>query len=245
MHGKTAGLTIAIAAAALTLVACGDGNPTSPSGMGGVSVQGVLLGESASVTSSSTASAKANGGPVTVVVEGTSISVTISGNGTFELQDVPAGTFTLVFFQDGAELGRVTITAGEGTRVKIVVQKKGAVVVVIDLELEDDGSDDDASRSCMINGGRVGDGIELEGDVTSGARTSFQMATNGNRASGPVDVDASGASFKCNGKTGGDDCQGAVKPGAKVHVRGSLTSCTVSDAAVKATEVKVQKAADQ
>ena len=34
------------------------------------------------------------------MVEGTSISVTISGDGTFKLEDVPAGDLTLIFLQD-------------------------------------------------------------------------------------------------------------------------------------------------
>jgi hypothetical protein len=242
MHGRHSLLIVAVAAATLALAACGDGNPAGPSGNGGVSVKGVLLGDGASFTASSNDGTSS--GPITVMVEGTSISVTISGNGTFELEDVPPGTFTLVFLQDGAEIGRITITAGDGVEVKIVVQKKGSVVVLVDLELEDDDSDSDTNKTCRVNGGRAGDRVELEGNVASGNSTRFEMSVNGNRASGPVDVDASGASFKCNGKTGGDDCPGAVKQGAKVHVRGTLTSCTMNEALVKASEVKVQKAAD-
>lgn len=236
-------LTFVVAVAALALVACGDGNPAGPSGTGGVVVKGVLLGDGAAFTASSSDSDDSNAGPVTVMVEGTSISVTVSGNGTFEIEDIPPGTFTLVFLQDGAEIGRVTITAGDGVEVKIVVQKKGSVIVLVDLELEDDDDGDDNDKTCAINGGRVGDGVELEGSVASGNSSRFEMSVNGNRASGPVDVDASGASFKCNGKSGGDDCPGAVKQGAKVHVRGTLTSCTANEALVKASEVKVQKAA--
>ena len=241
MHGRSALLTVAVAAAALALVACGDGNPASPSGTGNVVVRGVLLGEGAAFTSSSAGEASSNGGPITVMVEDTPISVTISGNGTFKLEGLPPGTFTLVFLQGGEEIGHITITAPEGAQVKVLVKKKGSIIVLIELEVDDD--DENTSKTCVINGGRVGDRVELEGEVSSGGGTSFEMEVNGNRASGPVTVDAFGASFKCNGKTGGDNCKGAVQPRAKVHVRGMLTSCAVNDTLVKASEVKVQKAA--
>jgi len=99
------------------------------------------------------------------------------------------------------------------------------------------------NASCIIEGGRVGAGIELEGTVSSGGSTHFVMNTNGNRGSN-ISVDASGASFQCNG--GGpnaptpDQCKASVKSGAKVHVSGSLTSCSTTAAAVDARSVKVQ-----
>ena len=50
MHGRNSFLIVAVAAAALALAACGDSNPASPSGTGGVTVKGVLLGEGAAFT---------------------------------------------------------------------------------------------------------------------------------------------------------------------------------------------------
>ena len=89
----------------------------------------------------------------------------------------------------------------------------------------------------------MGQGIELEGDVSSGTYAAFKMAVNG-RASTPVDVNASSASFRCIGgaKAATDaECKASVKAGAKVHVRGTLMTCTTSAAQVTAAEVKVQK----
>jgi hypothetical protein len=94
-----------------------------------------------------------------------------------------------------------------------------------------------------VNGGTVGQGIELEGNVLSGASAAVKLTANG-RSSVPVDVNASSASFKCIGsaKTTSDaDCKASVKEGAKVHVRGTLMTCTSLKAEVTATEVKVQK----
>ena len=245
MHGTRSVLILAVAALALALAACG-GNPASPSGMtGGVAVRGVLLGEGAAVGASSVRASSSSGSQITVTVEGNpSLTTTISGNGTFELEGVPAGTFTLTFTKDGVVIGTVTITAGDGVEVKIVVKMEGAVIVLVDLELEDNDDNDDANKTCLIEGGRVGDRIELEGRVTSVTGTSFQMTTEGERAHGTVNVSASGASFKCNGDKGSADCKTSLKAGDKVHVRGTLTSCSLEQASVTATEVKVQKSDD-
>ncbi|MCG6928241.1 MAG: hypothetical protein LJF30_23395 [Acidobacteria bacterium] len=244
MHRAPSLLTLVIAVAAVSLVSCGGESPASPSGAGGVTVEGVLLGESAAFTSSS--SGNSSDGPITVEVVGTELSVTISGNGTFKIEDIPEGGITLRFIQDGTVLSEISIPySPDGTTVKIVVKKEGSVIVLIDLKLEDDDdddSDDSASGSCMIDGGREGDRIELEGDVLSGGGEAFEMTTN--RASKPVHVDASNADFKCNGNTAGDrECHEAVEPGAKVHVRGTLKECGSGSAEVTATQVKVQKAA--
>lgn len=248
MKRKLAVLAFAVAAVALGLSACG-GSPTSPSGTSAVLVRGVLLGEGAGVTgvtaSSSTGAPNTSAGSITVTVQGVGITTTISGNGTFELENVPAGTFTLVFTRDGVEIGRLTITAESGVEVKIVVKLEGSVVVLVDLKLEHPGNnsnDPNTNKTCMIEGGRTGDRIELEGNVTSGGGTSFKMTTDGNRASGPVDIIASAASFKCNGgdKKTSSSCQASVTTGAKVHVRGTLTSCSLSSATITASEVKVQ-----
>ncbi len=239
-----------VAAAALVAFACGGGNPAGPSGGKAVVVQGVVLGEGAAVAASSGVHASAaDKQRITVRVDGTSTSTSVSANGTFELQ-VSGGTFTLVFESGGVELGRVVVTAEPGGTVKIVVQVQGASVVVVEVKVEneneDDGDhdgDDDAATGCMIEGGKVGRGIELEGNVESGTSTDFKMSLDGERASGLVDVNAASASFRCNGDKKNTDCKSSVKPRAKVHVRGTLMGCGASSANVTATEVKVQKEA--
>jgi len=245
MRGKTNLLIVAAAVAGLALAACGSSNPAGPSGSGGVTVQGVLLDEGAAFTASSNAGTSS--GPITVVVEGTSISVTISGNGTFELDDLPPGTFTLVFYQDDLEIGRITVTAANGDTVKVVVQKKGSVIVVVELEVDDDdgddGDDDDPETTSCLNGVPPGGQLQLEGEIESGNRDLFELRVSG-RAGKPVKVDATGATFVCNGRTGDDGCPPKELEGAKVHVRGILTSCAADNvAAVQASEVKIQKLA--
>lgn len=99
--------------------------------------------------------------------------------------------------------------------------------------------------TCMINGGRQGAGIELEGNVASGALPTFTMTVNGNRASGPVTVNAAGASIECSPASGPNaptpaQCQARVSGTQRVHVRGTLTSCTTTTALVTASSVRVQ-----
>jgi hypothetical protein len=152
MDGRRNLLIVVVAAAALALVACGDSNPASPSGTGGVTVQGVLLGEGAAFTASSAASS--GGGPITVEVEGTSISATISGNGTWVLKDVPAGDFTLVFFQDGEEIGRIEITAEEGVEINVLVKMVDSEVVLIKIVFDDDDDDGTNSKATVCHKGK-------------------------------------------------------------------------------------------
>jgi hypothetical protein len=247
-------LVLAVSVATLGLVACGSDTPASPSGSGSVTLEGVLLGEGAAFTASDDDGASSSDGPVVVEIVGTDLSVTISGNGTFKIEEIPEGGITVRFTQDGVVLAEFGVPyAAEGTTVKIVVKKEGQVIVLVDLEMDtddDDGDSDDdgddpddaTSASCVVDGGRQDDRIELEGNVVSGHGTDFNLATN--RSSVAVHVLAEEAEFKCNGNTaGGDPCPDAVQEGAKVHVRGTLTTCTSSEATVTATQVKVQKAA--
>jgi hypothetical protein len=236
-------LLVLVAAAAMWR--CGS-SPTSPSGAG-VKLQGVVLQDataSAASTGLSAQSGKA-GKIVVTVQENPSLSVTVSGNGTFEIQDVPAGGFTLVFSVNGVVVGQITITAvGEGTTIKIVVKIKDQQVELVEIETDDGGDQDsgnDEPKSCLINGGKVNSHIELEGNVDSGDSSQFKLQVNGNRSRGLVDVAASGASYVCNGKKGSGDCKSNLVAGAMVHVRGNLTSCDTTVASVTATEVKIQK----
>jgi hypothetical protein len=231
---------------------CGS-NPAGPSANGGVTLDGVVLQGSSQASSDSagvTALSGAGGGTIVTVKEEPSISAKVAGNGTFRLKNLPAGNFTLVFSVNGTVIGTIKIAVVEGSdMIKVVVQITGDSVILVDIEFGSGGDngdkDDDKgtsdTKSCMINGGKVGERIELEGNVASGNGSSFQLDVNGNRASGPVDVDASGASYKCNGKKKATDCKASLASGDKVHVRGTLTSCTATAAKTTATEVMVQK----
>lgn len=228
------------------MLRCGGGaNPASPSGTG-VKLQGVVLQNAAGVASSASASARsATAGKIVVTVrENSSLSATVSSNGTFEIQNLPASGFTLIFSVNGVVVGQINITAvTEGTTIRIVVKLSDNDAELVDLETdEDNGTSGNQPKTCMINGGTMGHEIELEGTVDSGTSAQFKMRVNGNRSSGLVDVAASGASYKCNGDKGtAADCKAKLKAGVKVHVRGNLTACSTTAASVTATEVMIQK----
>jgi hypothetical protein len=228
---------------------CGS-SPASPSGSG-VKLQGVVLQDATGSAASASLSAQsAKPGKITVTVqENPTLSVTVSSNGTFTIQGLPAGGFTLLFSVNGAPVGTVAITAvGEGTTVKIVVKVTEQEVELVDMETDGDdatgglppSTGGPTNNACMVDGGKIGARIELEGDVDSGTSAQFLMRVNGNRSTGLVNVAATAASYKCNGnKT--TDCKASLRAGAKVHVRGTLTSCSTTAANVTATEVKIQK----
>jgi hypothetical protein len=241
MDRRLALLLVGVLAAGLGAAGCGS-SPNSPSGA--VVVRGTVLGAPGSLSAQSAGAVSSSGpGAITVTVaEDPSITVKVSGNGTFMLEGLPVGTFTLVFTRDGVTIGTVTVTGvGEGSEVKVVVQVNGSVLVVIELKVDDHDAES-PNGSCIINGGRAGEGIELEGNVASGTASLFKLQVNGNRASQLVDVSTSGpSSFQCVGQPGKGDCPPTPLAGSKVHVSGTLTSCSTSAALVTANEVKVQK----
>jgi hypothetical protein len=243
-------LPAVIAVLALALSGCGS-SPTSPSGMNAsVNLHGLAMGQGAASTSSASVyRAMSAGGSITVTVQGTSLSTTISGNGSFELDGLPAGTFTLVFTSNGVTLGTITITSvPTQAEINLVVHITTTVVMV---KVEINGTDEtdnennngtngtNGTKTCLIDGGTVGSSIELEGSVSSATGKMFKMSVNGNRSSGLVSVDATSASFDCAGVKGTCDATLLVA-GAKVHVSGSLTTCSLTAAQVKANEVKFQ-----
>jgi hypothetical protein len=248
-------------ASAVALAACG-GSPTGSSGA--VVLRGTVVGGASASTSASASSERASAaGRITVTVQQEpSISTTVGGDGTFELEGLPEGSFTLVFTSNGTVLGTIEITGAEaGAEIHITVQVTTTTVILIDIvngsgdddgddgEDEDDGDEDDGDdqegeRTCAISGGKVGQQIQLEGNVVSGDASGFEIRVNGNRVKNGAHVEvttAAGTSFKCNGKPTTAECKDSVKDGAKVHVSGNLTTCTLDEAEVAAREVKVQK----
>jgi hypothetical protein len=242
----------AVAALGLVLSACG-GSPTAPTA--GVRLRGVAVnqgvGAADGVRGLSGRSAAAGPSTITVTVQqNTSITTTISANGTFELEGLPAGTFTLVFSSNGVTLGTVTITSvPDQAEIEIVVQLSTTNVTLVKVTIN--GADESESetntgtntaKTCLIEGGTVGAGIELEGSISSvtEAKKKFEMALNGHRASDLVSVDATTASFSCAGVKGTCDAT-LIVANARVHVSGKLDTCSLDAATVTAKNVKFQR----
>jgi hypothetical protein len=236
-----------VAVAGVVAAGCGAGGPSSPSaGAKGVAVQGVVLGDGATFGASSEVHASnAKDQKVTVKVEGTTITAEVSANGTFVLEDIPGGKFTLIFLVDAQEIGRIQVTAQDGDEVKMVVQIKDSALTLIEMHIEHPESGASPSpTACLIHGAN-GEMVELEGTKRSGTWDEFKMEVNGERASDLVTVHATTATaFRCIGGTktdSVDDCKKLVNDGEpKVHVRGTLI-CSAAAADVTAAEVKVQK----
>ena len=254
---RTLTLLSSVLAAAALGAACGGG-PSDASGV--VVLRGTVVDTSGGTRVTASAARAASGAArVTVTVrEDPRLTTTVNGSGTFELNGVPEGGFTLVFTSNGVTLGTIDITGAEaGQEIRITVQVTTTTVILIHIENsgsgdaddddegddEGDEDDDEPSGTCTISGGKVGRNIELEGNVQSGGASGFDLRVNGNRVKngGQVTVTTAGATFKCNGKTGGNDCRAAVAEGAKVHVSGMLQACDADSASVSASEVKVQK----
>ena len=126
-----------VTAAALVAAACGGNSPTSPSGTRGVVLKGVVLGASGTGQSGQVVAQGAGPGKITVTVkQNTSITTTVSANGTFELEGVPEGSFTLVFSSTTTVLGTVTVPAGATQEINIVVNVTVNVVVIVKIEID-------------------------------------------------------------------------------------------------------------
>lgn len=258
-----------VATFGLVVVSCAG--PTAPSGV--AILRGTLLEEAAgalegptasevagvSVQSTGTSSSAAN---VTVTVdEAPWLKATVATDGTFTLNGLPTGTITLVFSRIGRELGRLMIAnvmAGEQLELKVKVRGNG--VTLLDLQRSSPAPSPSPATSpspspsaspgagaCMIDGGRVGAAIELEGSISEGTADSFMLSVQGNRAAGLVSVEASGATFQCHPASGPNAptpaaCKASASRGAKVHVSGLLDACGASTASARASKVIVQAA---
>jgi hypothetical protein len=200
-----------------------------------------VLSSAASASAEVRALSAAAGALIVSVQGNPAISSPVSSDGRFTLRGLPEGRVILVFTRDGATIGTLTlddVRAGQQITLTVVVTPTGVAVV--------DERRNGNNSSCTINGGRVGDRLELEGDVVSGGSASFLLRVNGNRAANPVQVDAASAEFECTPRSGPNaptpaQCRASVVGGAKVHVSGTLSACDAASALVRASSVSVQK----
>ena len=124
---------VAVLAVAVTSVACGGGSPTASSGAG-VSVDGVVLGQPATVSSLHASAGRTAAAAEVIVtcIENPSITATVGPDGRFTLRGLPAGGFTLVFTQGGVELGRITfgdVKPNQEITITVTVTAAGVSVV--------------------------------------------------------------------------------------------------------------------
>lgn len=242
-------LTALFVVSALPLAACG-GNPAGPSG--DVTLEGtVIQGQGALDRGFAAASGSTGAAVITVTVaENRNLSTAVSG-GRFSLAGLPSGSFTLLFSSDGTSVGSVPFAdVLPATSISVTVAVSASSVTVVSEQRNGNGpqapqAGPSPGATCMIHGSRVGDGIELEGRVATGAYPTFTMTVNGNRASGPVSVAATGAAVQCSPSGGPNapttaQCQARVSGNQRIHVRGTLTACSPTASLVTASRVTVQ-----
>jgi hypothetical protein len=244
-----------IALLALRLAACG-GNPAGPSG--DVTLEGTVIEGQGALGQGYTAASGTGTAAAVITVsvaENRDLSTTVSG-GRFSLAGLPPGSFTLVFSSNGRQVGSVPFAdVAPSTALAVTVMVSSSSVSLVSEQRNGNGGGQGnpngpqvgpSPAACMINGGRPGDGIELEGRVATGAYPTFTMNVNGNRASGPVSVVAgAAATVQCSPAGGPNapttaECQARVSGNQRIHVRGTLTSCTPTDALVTASRIIVQ-----
>jgi hypothetical protein len=129
-HRAALGLALILSVA---LVGCGSDSPSSPSGDGGATLQGTVLGLPAAASRGDVA-AFSTAVPYTVrVLEDPAITTTIAADGTFTLRGLPTGAFTLVFYDGVTELGRLTIDGVNANQeITLTVAVSGGTVTVIE-----------------------------------------------------------------------------------------------------------------
>ncbi len=185
------------------------------------------------------ASAVAGGAITITVVQVPSISVTVMPGETATITGLPPGAYTLVFTQNGTVVGQQSIVGVlTGQTIAITVALDGGDIVFVIVII---GTTPTPPPSpCTIDGRPVGSSLVIEGAVVSGNGNTFRMNRNGNHARELFDVDASGASYRCRGRSG-PSCQANLGTGTQVHVEGTLLGCTATAVVITASEVTVQK----
>lgn len=130
-----------IAACAIVLSGCGsgtNGDTSTQPGAADIIVIGKLVGTTSAKAARAAMTPAGNlvplADPIVVTVEEMpSITATVADDGTFTLRGLPAGTFTLVFTQGGAEIGSLEFEeVAINQQITISIQVVDGEVVLVD-----------------------------------------------------------------------------------------------------------------
>lgn len=238
------GAVAVILAFVAALAGCGGDSPTSPSGE--VVLRGTFVG-GGTASASSQGAAKAASPIVVTVQENPAITATVGADGSFALRGLPAGSFTLVFTQNGVVLGTLVFSeVAPNQEITITVQVVGSAIVLLDEQRTGIGHGDleieglveavlvlnpvgesrftIAGRTVLAVPGqtaiRQGNTAKTVADVTVGRRVHVK----GVNAQSPA-----GAVLALEIKLQGDDLaspppQAACAPGSNAEVEGLITA---------------------
>ena len=115
----------------------GNGSPTGPSGptgstgpaASGAVISGTVIGRAAS--GQSLASTLDSSGTLTVTVGGTSLTVTVSASGHFEISGVPAGNVELVFRDASSSWIVVLMDVADGQQIQVQINLSSGIPTII------------------------------------------------------------------------------------------------------------------
>lgn len=182
-------LVIAVGVTALAALTACDSSPTSSSLTSPTTAPGSSNRIFGSFVSETNAAARQTARPhtsfdginVSVRQDGR-ITVEVSSNGTFTLEDVPVGRVTIIFTRDGVKIGEVDIRGvGSTEEIRVTLElTANDTVVLVDMQraMEDDTSDDGSSDDNSDDAG-----LEMELDPDNWCP---EWANGGNSDDDPV-----------------------------------------------------------
>ena len=209
--------------AAFVIAACG-GSPSGPSAGQGVTLTGRVHGGPVGFVSS--ASGASSAATLTVTVVGTTITATVTTDGTFTLRGLPEGSFTLEFFDGATSLGTIEFTGVNANQeITITVLIEGSTVTLLEQRRNGIGHGDleiEGRVEAVVTLNPTGESVFTIDGYSVVARPLETSIREGNQRRGVEDVTV----------------------GRKVHVKGVWETNATGGQQVLAHEIKLQGAGD-
>ena len=209
--------------AAFVIAACGGG-PSGPSEGQGVTLTGRVHGGPVGFVSA--ASGASSAATLTVTVVGTTITATVTTDGTFTLRGLPEGSFTLEFFDGATSLGTIEFTGVNANQeITITVLIDGSTVTLLDQRRNGIGHGDleiEGLVEAVVTLNPTGESVFTIDGYMVVARPLETSIREGNQRPGVEDVTV----------------------GRKVHVKGAWETNASGGQQVLAHEIKLQGAGD-
>ena len=209
--------------AAFVIAACG-GSPSGPSEGQGVTLTGRVHGGPVGFVSA--ASGASSAATLTVTVVGTTITATVTTDGTFTLRGLPEGSFTLEFFDGATSLGTIEFTGVNANQeITITVLIQGSTVTLLDQRRNGIGHGDleiEGLVEAVVTLNATGESVFTIDGYMVVARPLETSIREGNQRRGVEDVTV----------------------GRKVHVKGAWETNAAGGQQVLAHEIKLQGAGD-
>jgi hypothetical protein len=242
-----------VAALALGASACagsGGGSPIDPGPGGspgpgagsGAVISGTVIGRQ---SSGQTAAATLDGAPaLTVTVNGTNLTVTVSASGHFEISDVPPGNVELVFRDGSSSWIVVLMDVAAGQQIQIQVNLSSGIPTIVSQSRSTSSAATEKVRLChKTESGRY-QSIEISVSAEATHRGHGDAAVGEAVPADPTKVfdancQAVVPSIRIVKSTNGDDANEAPGPSIKVGNTVTWTYVVTNNSLVPLTNVLV------